>query len=113
MSARKKPDPGEAAEPLDFEKAVAGLEAIVASMEERQLPLEDLVASYEKGINLLARCESLLQSARKRLQTIGERDTAGKSPDTTDSLDEEDDIADDAPATPDAPDDDDDDIRLF
>ncbi len=113
MSTRKKTDPGEAAEPLDFEKAVAELETIVSSMEEQQLPLEDLVANYEKGVKLLARCESLLQSARKRLQTISERETAGKSPDTTDSLDEEDDMADDAPATPDAPDDDDDDIRLF
>lgn len=112
--ARKKPDRTDGTgEPLDFEKAVAELEAIVSSMEEEQLPLEELVSGYEKGVKLLSRCEAVLQSARERLLTINERELAGKSPEATDSLDEEDDLADDAPATPDAPDDDDDDIRLF
>lgn len=111
--ARKKQDPpDEAAEPLDFERAVAELEAIVSSMEEEQLPLEELVSGYEKGVKLLARCEAVLRSARERLLTINERELAGKSPETTDSLDEEEDLSDDDPATPDATDDDDD-IRLF
>lgn len=114
MAARKKQNPpdGGGGEPLDFEKAVAELESIVSSMEEEQLPLEELVSGYEKGVKLLARCEAVLRSARERLLTITEREMAGKSTETTDSLDEEDDLSDDDPATPDATDDDDD-IRLF
>lgn len=114
MSSRKKPSaPEPAGEPVDFEKSLAELEAIVAEMEERQLPLEDLVARYEKGARLLAGCEAVLDSARKRLQTITDRHAAGNSAAATDSLDEEDDLADDAPTPLAAPDDDDDDIRLF
>ncbi len=111
--ARKKPSPGEEAgkEP-GFEEALRELEEIVAAMEEEQLPLEELVARYEKGSKLLARCETVLASARKRLQTISSK--AAEIPDDPDESPDEDD---DEPAgrstgTPDEPDDDDD-IRLF
>ena len=53
-----------------FEQALAELEKLVAAMEEDQLPLEKLVESYEQGSKLLARCESVLESARKRLELI-------------------------------------------
>jgi exodeoxyribonuclease VII small subunit len=53
-----------------FEDALAGLEAIVEAMEHEQLPLEELVACYEKGSALLDRCESILQSARGRIELI-------------------------------------------
>ncbi|WP_193210721.1 exodeoxyribonuclease VII small subunit [Luteolibacter marinus] len=104
--ARRKTTPGdESADAPTFESALAELEEIVAAMEEEQLPLEELVARYEKGSKLLARCETVLASAKKRLQTISARAaTAGPaaSPDTEDELSGE----------PDAHDDDDD-IRLF
>lgn len=112
--SRKKPAAGDASQdPVDFEKSLAELEAIVAEMEEQQLPLEQLVARYERGARLLTGCEAVLQSARKRLQTIADAHAAGNSAPMTDSLDEEDDLADDAPTPLAAPDDDDDDIRLF
>ena len=53
-----------------FEQALAELEKLVAAMEEDQLPLEKLVENYEQGSKLLARCESVLESARKRLELI-------------------------------------------
>ncbi len=53
-----------------FEQALAELEELVAAMEEDQLPLEELVEHYEKGSKLLARCEAVLDSARKRLELI-------------------------------------------
>lgn len=93
----------------DFEKAIAELEEIVAAMEEEQLPLEDLVTKFEQGTKLLTRCESVLASAKKRLQTIAARQSAPNSgeesptdtslsPDTSNPTDDSDD---------------DDDIRLF
>lgn len=115
MPARRKSTATDAGGDLpSFELALSELEEIVAAMEEEQLPLEELVARYEKGSKLLARCESVLASARKRLQTI----STGSNADAVDPDDEADLPDDDAPApgptagTPDEPDDDDD-IRLF
>lgn len=115
MPARRKSTAAEAGGDLpSFELALAELEEIVAAMEEEQLPLEELVARYEKGSKLLARCESVLASARKRLQTISSRTAA----DTVEPDDEADLPDPDATApgptagTPDEHDDDDD-IRLF
>ncbi len=112
--ARKKQETGDP--PGDggsFEEALAELESIVAAMEEEQLPLEELVARYEKGSKLLARCETVLASARKRLQTIsaqaaaeaGARGEVDGAPDVDDEPDGPADLPDEQ--------DDDDDIRLF
>jgi len=53
-----------------FEEALEGLESIVEAMEHEQLPLEDLVAYYEKGSKLMGRCETILESARERIELI-------------------------------------------
>jgi exodeoxyribonuclease VII small subunit len=106
MPARRKTaDEGESADSPTFEAALAELEEIVAAMEEEQLPLEELVARYEKGSKLLVRCETVLASARKRLQTISARAEAdaGQGGQSAD---------DELPGAP-AEHDDDDDIRLF
>lgn len=115
MPARKKSttaDPPGGAP--TFEAAYAELEEIVAAMEEEQLPLEELVARYEKGSKLLSHCESVLASARKRLHTITARNSAeAVEPDEEADLPDEDDHRPGSTAgTPDEHDDDDD-IRLF
>ncbi|MGB6222587.1 exodeoxyribonuclease VII small subunit [Haloferula sp.] len=97
---RKKANPSEETGP-NFEKAMAELEQIVGAMEEDQLPLEDLVAKFEQGTQLLTHCESVLASAKKRLQTIAAQQSAPDSSLSPDTSDESDDT------------DDDDDIRLF
>lgn len=89
-----------------FEESISELEAIVAAMEEEQLPLEELVAKYEQGTRLLARCETVLAAAKKRLLTIA------ASARGEDSLDPGGPLPHDPAASPDEPDDDDD-IRLF
>ena len=101
---RKSTDEGPDGDEPTFESALAELEEIVAAMEEEQLPLEELVTRYEKGSKLLARCETVLASARKRLQTISARSEAAGA-ETTGADDE-------LPGAP-AEHDDDDDIRLF
>ena len=87
-----------------FEEALAGLEAIVEAMENEQLPLEELVSQYEQGSKLLERCESVLQSARERIELITLRARNGENPDSGELTGEP------APADDD---DHDDDIRLF
>ncbi len=113
MAARRKDTAGEAGEnaKLSFEEALSNLESIIEAMEHEHLPLEELVANFEKGSTLLGHCESVLKNARERIEVITVRNQneialeAGSKP------------ADAAPSTPpnDLPDDpdDDDDIRLF
>ena len=92
-----------------FEEALGELEALVEAMENDQLPLEDLVAHYEKGAGLLQHCEKVLAAARKRIELI----EVGPSPEK--ELAQEPERVDD-PGTRGAQDDDagtDDDIRLL
>lgn len=109
--ARRKTNPGEAGEALSFEEALAGLEAIVEAMEHEQLPLEELVAYYEKGSTLIDRCEAVLQAARGRIDLITLRNHSESQDDSAAGHD-----AGFSPPSgaPDASDDEkDDDIRLF
>ncbi len=112
MPSRKKATGAEdSTDDATFESALAELEEIVAAMEEEQLPLEELVTRYEKGSKLLVRCESVLASARKRLQTISAR-AAAEAADSSGSQADSPDAEDQLPGEPDEHDDDDD-IRLF
>lgn len=69
MARRKSTEEETPGQPT-FEQALGGLEAIVEAMEHEHLPLEELVAHYEKGSALLARCEAILLSARGRIELI-------------------------------------------
>lgn len=53
-----------------FEEALLGLETIVEAMEHEHLALEELVSHFEKGASLLNRCDSILKSARQRIELI-------------------------------------------
>jgi exodeoxyribonuclease VII small subunit len=55
---------------LSFEAAMESLDAIVASLEGERLPLEDMVASYERGMKLLRVCRSRIETARQRVELI-------------------------------------------
>jgi len=78
--ARRKTSPDEGQLEPSFEDALAGLESIVEAMEHENLPLEDLVSHYEKGSALLKRCESILDSARERIELITLRNEVTESP---------------------------------
>ena len=114
MARRKSSHEEEGLSPPTFEEALSGLEAIVEDMEHEHLALEDLVAHYENGSALLSRCESILQSARGRIELITLRNQNEIALDATAKPAEAAEIP--APTgLPDDSDDDDDanDIRLF
>lgn len=108
--ARRKNQPDDDSSSPNFEEALAGLETIVEAMENEQLPLEELVSHYEKGSALLDRCESILQSARERIELITLRNK--NQPDGESASAAGDDRA-DFPTSGPQDDLDDDDIRLF
>jgi exodeoxyribonuclease VII small subunit len=53
-----------------FEQSVAELEAIVASMERDDLPLEDALASYQRGVALLRQCQGTLSAAEQKIKML-------------------------------------------
>jgi exodeoxyribonuclease VII small subunit len=65
---QKKPD----MEKMSFESAIKELTAIVAGIEQGQIPLETSLKQYERGMDLIKQCRSILQQAEKRIENIGE-----------------------------------------
>jgi len=53
-----------------FESAVAELESIVTSMESGQLSLEESLASYRRGAELLKFCQATLQEAQQQVKVL-------------------------------------------
>lgn len=64
---RARPD---APEPIDFEAALAELEALVGRMEAGSLSLEESLAAFERGIKLTRECQSALKSAELRIKAL-------------------------------------------
>ena len=55
---------------IPFEKALEELETIVAKMEEGKLPLEESLAAYQRGAELLRHCEGKLSAAQARISIL-------------------------------------------
>jgi exodeoxyribonuclease VII small subunit len=55
---------------LTFESALAELEGLVARMEEGKLPLEESLAAYQRGAQLIKFCESKLADAQARIAVL-------------------------------------------
>ena len=53
-----------------FESAMAELEQIVADMEAGKLSLEDSLAAYKRGAELLKLCQSQLQDAQQQVKIL-------------------------------------------
>lgn len=59
-----------AQEPANYEQALAELEALVAAMENAQLPLDDLLNSYRRGAQLLQFCRARLQAVEQQVKLL-------------------------------------------
>jgi exodeoxyribonuclease VII small subunit len=57
-------------EGMSFEKALEELEALVARMEDGKLPLEESLAAYQRGAELIKFCESKLADAQARVAIL-------------------------------------------
>ncbi len=55
-----------------FEAALAELEQVVADMESGKLSLEDTLAAYKRGAELLASCRSRLDDAQQQVRVLEE-----------------------------------------
>ncbi len=58
---------------LDFEKALAELEAQVHRLEGGELSLEEALAAFESGIKLTRECQQALSEAEQKVQLLMEK----------------------------------------
>jgi exodeoxyribonuclease VII small subunit len=62
-------------EKLSFEEAIKELTNIVGKIEQGQIPLQDSLQQYEKGMALIKHCRTILQKAEKRIEKISSEQT--------------------------------------
>lgn len=61
-------------QPIRFEEAMFKLEEVVQKLETGDVPLEDAITLYKKGMELSAFCHEKLQDAEKQLISIIDKD---------------------------------------
>lgn len=61
MSDKKQPN---------FENSLTELSSLVEAMEKGDLPLEDALKHFEKGINLIRQCQKSLSAAEQKVQIL-------------------------------------------
>ena len=65
--------PKTTAKPFNFEKALTELTKIVETMEQGELPLEESLKSFERGVALTRQCQQALKSAEQRVKILTEK----------------------------------------
>jgi exodeoxyribonuclease VII small subunit len=73
-------------DPMDFESAMAELDGIVRTLEQGDLPLEQSLALFERGVALSRFCHDRLEDAERRIQVLTDK---GALRDATAKFDEE------------------------
>ena len=63
---------------LNFEEAIKELGGIVQKIEQGQIPLQDSIKQYERGMALIKHCRSILERAEKRIEKISEEKNRGQ-----------------------------------
>lgn len=53
-----------------FEEAMAELEALVETMEQGELTLEESLKSFERGIELTRTCQTALKEAEQKIEIL-------------------------------------------
>lgn len=76
LGAHAAPEQAQGAEPAagtlpeDFETALSQLEALVGQMEDGQLPLDESLAAYRKGVQLARVCQQRLDAAEQQVKVL-------------------------------------------
>jgi exodeoxyribonuclease VII small subunit len=57
----------------DFEQALAELEALVERLERGDLPLDEALKTFERGVELTRHCQGSLKAAQQRVEILLKR----------------------------------------
>jgi exodeoxyribonuclease VII small subunit len=65
----------------DFEQALAELETLVERLESGDLPLDEALQTFERGVALTRRCQGALKAAQQKVEILLKRSAdAGVEP---------------------------------
>ena len=64
--------PAAPAEPASYEVALEELEQLVARIESGQMPLEGMLAGYQRAAALLNFCRARLEAVQQQIQVLDE-----------------------------------------
>ena len=56
--------------PADFEKSLAELEGLVGRLERGDLPLDEALKTFERGVELTRNCQAALKSAQQKVEIL-------------------------------------------
>lgn len=59
---------------LDFEKALQELTSLVERLEQGDLPLEESLQQFERGIALTRACQAALKDAEQKVEMLATHD---------------------------------------
>ena len=62
--------PAAAPAPVDFEQAMAELETVVARLEQGDVPLEEALKAFERGVALTRACQEALSAAEHKVEIL-------------------------------------------
>ncbi len=65
---------GSDSQPPEFEQALDELERLVEKLEHGDVPLEEALRNFERGVELTRRCQSALKAAQQRVEVLLRRD---------------------------------------
>jgi exodeoxyribonuclease VII small subunit len=71
--AAAPPDSGAGTSPPDFERDLAELEALVARLEGGDLPLDEALRTFERGVALTRQCQASLKAAQQKVEILLKR----------------------------------------
>ena len=57
-------------EPPEFEQALAELEQLVETLEHGDLPLDEALRRFERGVELTRHCQTALKAAQQRVEIL-------------------------------------------
>lgn len=61
----------------DFERSLAELESLVERLERGDLPLDEALKTFERGVQLTRHCQTALKSAQQKVEILMKRSGAG------------------------------------
>jgi exodeoxyribonuclease VII small subunit len=71
--ARDPQSPLSPADAPDFERALGELESLVERLERGDLPLEEALRTFERGVELTRHCQSSLKAAQQKVEILLKR----------------------------------------
>ena len=58
---------------FDFEQSMTELEAVVARLEQGDVPLEEALTTFERGVALTRACQTALAQAEQKVELLSTR----------------------------------------